>query len=119
MKTTTTEIKGTLTVEVGTVTVVNQAIHRHRSPMNVFIGRPSVFGNPFTITETRIREECIALYEKYFNKRIAAKDELYDAVEKLVERVRNGEHLFLLCFCSPYLCHGDVIKKYIYKQLGI
>lgn len=97
----------------GTVTVVN---HRHKGKV-VFIGRPSVFGNPFPIQ--RGRDRCIAEYEEYFNQIIDKGGDLSQAVEALVGRVRNGEDIYLQCFCAPLRCHGDVIKKYIESRLEV
>nr|WP_256566062.1 DUF4326 domain-containing protein [Deinococcus sp. QL22] len=29
----------------------------------------------------------------------------------MVERVRAGESLLLICWCAPLACHADVIKE--------
>lgn len=36
-----------------------------------------------------------------------------DVVADLIDRVLNGEIIYLGCFCKPKACHGDVIKEYI------
>jgi hypothetical protein len=34
---------------------------------------------------------------------------------ELVEMVRDGETITLVCFCHPLPCHGEVIKDAIFK----
>ena len=67
----------------------------------VYIGRPSVYGNPFEIVRDGTREEVVRKYEVWlrsnpermalFRKHLAGKD--------------------LVCFCAPLKCHGDVLLK--------
>lgn len=47
-----------------------------------------------------------------------ARGVLEEALERLVERVRDGESLRLLCHCYPAFCHGDSIKREINCRLG-
>lgn len=71
-----------------------------------FIGRPSVFGNPFTIGKDGSREEVVSKYREYFLKRVSSDPEFKRAVEFL-----RGKTLG--CFCFPELCHGDVIIEWL------
>ncbi|MFH7617456.1 DUF4326 domain-containing protein, partial [Pseudomonas syringae group genomosp. 7] len=73
---------------------------------SVYIGRPSVFGNPFvTGVHTRSREESIAKHRAYFLKRVEVDAEFRAAVLAL------NRDATLRCFCAPLACHGDVIKE--------
>ena len=76
---------------------------------DVFIGRPSKWGNPFThlqhlggpliIVDTR--EEAVARYEEW----LMSQPELVAAAKKELRGKVLG------CFCSPLSCHGDVLLK--------
>lgn len=73
----------------------------HKVPHDVYIGRGSIWGNPYVIGQDGTREECIAKYEVYLleNKNLMAK------VKSLYGKI-------LCCYCAPRPCHGDVLAKY-------
>lgn len=76
------------------IKVVNSKI----SPYTLYIGRPSIFGNPFPVG-VNSRESVI---RKYFEYAINNK--------RLLESIRNIPYNAILgCFCAPLPCHGDVI----------
>lgn len=70
----------------------------------VYIGRPSVFGNPFVIGKDGTRDEVIAKYRRWFWARL--RDEEF-ARQALSLKGRD-----LCCWCAPAPCHGDVIKRW-------
>ncbi len=72
---------------------------------DVYIGRPSLFGNPFSLARYG-RKDCIEMYRRYFYDRINRNPEFLEAVLAL-----KGKKLG--CFCKPKACHGDVIVKFI------
>lgn len=80
--------------------VVNKRTHKP-TPNDVYIGRPSKWGNPFVIGRDGTREEVVAKYKKLArnNKKLceAAKKEL------------RGKTL--VCFCKPLACHGDILEE--------
>lgn len=80
-------------------------VNKYRDKYDVYIGRPSIFGNPFSVKEYG-REGCIARYKEYFYKRIKEDVKFKEAVLKLKDKT-------LGCFCKPLACHGDVIKEYL------
>jgi hypothetical protein len=96
------------------VRVVNK--HKHIPTSNdVYIGRGSIFGNPYSSkngTKAQFivasKSEAIASYKKYFDERIRVDEEFKSAVESL-----RGRDVNLVCFCKPSPCHGDVIKEYL------
>lgn len=67
-----------------------------------YIGRGSVYGNPYIISNDLTREQCIRKFQDYFYTNVP-----------LMERARReltGKEL--LCYCRPQLaCHGDVIAN--------
>ena len=83
-------------------------VNKYRSQYDVYIGRGSKWGNPFTITETASREQVIAKYREWITQG-DGKHLLKDLYELKGKR--------LGCFCKPKACHGDVLVDLI-KQLS-
>ena len=105
------------------VTVVNKYKHT-ATDHDVYIGRGSVFGNPFShldsshdIYKVDTREEAITEFKTYFKRENVGDTYLFRNVEALVDKVRSGEDINLVCFCKPKACHGDVIKEYIDNRI--
>lgn len=75
-------------------------VNVRREMYDVFIGRPSLWGNPFEIGRDGTREEVIAKYAAW----IVTQTWLLSQVHLL-----RGQRLG--CFCAPRACHGDVLVK--------
>ena len=95
-------------------------------PYNVYIGRGSVLGNPYTLDGKKsslarlsfpTREEAINAYKLYFNSMYENDMEFKLTVDGLYEKYNNGEDIYLQCFCKPLSCHGDYIKEVLEKRL--
>jgi hypothetical protein len=93
---------------------------------NYYIGRPSVLGNPFTHNGVKTnlaklafktREDAIAAYDKYFDTMYGKDDEFTKAFDEIYEHYKNGEDIYLQCFCKPLACHGDIIANKLQKKL--
>lgn len=93
---------------------------------NYYIGRPSILGNPFTHNGVRTnlaklsfktREDAIAAYDKYFDTMYGKDDEFTKAFDEIYEHYKNGEDIYLQCFCKPLACHGDIIANKLQKKL--
>jgi len=67
----------------------------------VYIGRPSIWGNPFVIGKDGTRREVIEKYRKY----VMANKQLSDKIKHDL----SGKDL--VCWCSPKPCHGDVLLE--------
>jgi len=78
-----------------------KVVHCKKDKYTVYIGRPSIFGNPFTIGKDGTREEVIEKFEAYARTNI----NLLLAIKKL----HNSD--ILGCWCAPKPCHGDIIIK--------
>lgn len=75
-------------------------------PDAVYIGRPSKWGNPFSIGKNGTREEVIAKYSEWIH-----------GEPELIEQARRElTGKTLVCFCSPAPCHGDVLQELIKEQ---
>ena len=78
----------------------NLVVHCKKAPFDVYIGRPSIWGNPFQIGKDGTREEVIQKYREY----ILSKPELLEQLESLRGKT-------LACWCKPQSCHGDVLVE--------
>ncbi len=84
-----------------------KVVHCKRDRHDVYIGRPSKWGNPFshlsgTSAKFRVatRKEAIKKYEQW----IRMQPNLMSALHELTGKV-------LGCWCSPLSCHGDVLVR--------
>jgi len=75
-------------------------VHCKREPFDVYIGRPSKWGNPFVVGVDGSRDEVIEKYEEW----ILNQQELVAALPELRGKV-------LGCWCAPLSCHGDVLIR--------
>lgn len=89
--------------------LAGRVVHCKRGHFDVYIGRPSKWGNPFshlasdkTIAQFLVasREEAIARYEEW----LLAQPELVAALPELRGKV-------LGCWCAPKPCHGEVLVR--------
>lgn len=81
----------------------------HGIPYDVYIGRGSIWGNPFTHKQldktkaefqTASREESIEKYREWIMTQ-----------PQLLERIHELKGKTLCCFCKPAACHGDVLAE--------
>jgi hypothetical protein len=90
--------------------VVNKRTHAP-TPHDVYIGRPSILGNPFTYKPSKhatyllpTRDACLREYRKWLYRRIEDGDRaIIDALLAIPDDAN------LVCWCAPLPCHGDVI----------
>lgn len=75
-------------------------VHCRREPYDIYIGRPSKWGNLFRVGDGQSREEAIAKYRRW----IETQPELMAALPDL-----KGKRLG--CYCKPLPCHGDVLAE--------
>ena len=75
----------------------------------IYIGRPSVLGNPFAIGRDGDREEVIARYRAWLWDQVKARNEVFAELLKIKAMAERGE-VCLICWCKPLACHGDVVK---------
>jgi hypothetical protein len=79
-------------------------VHK-REPHDVYIGRPSKWGNPFAIGPDGGRAEVIAKYREWVQKQPRLMASLHEL---------RGKRLG--CFCKPKACHGDVLRELVEAQ---
>ena len=86
----------------------------------------SILGNPYThlpvkdtkaMFQCKTREEAIEKYDKYFDLMYGNNIEFTKVVDEMYEKYKNGEDIYLGCYCKPQLCHGDIIAKKLQQRL--
>ncbi len=81
---------------------MNKVVHCKKDRYDIYIGRPSKWGNPFSIGKDGTREEVMQKYENYLLNNLNLMNSLYELKDKV-----------LGCWCKPKICHGDILIKYI------
>jgi len=81
---------------------LTKIVNLNKNEYTVYIGRGSIWGNPFIIGKDGTRKEVI---EK-------CKQHVMNSPE-LMKRLHELEGETLGCFCKPKLCHGDVLIELI------
>lgn len=79
-----------------------KVVHCKKEPYDIYCGRPSKWGNPFSIGKDGDREEVIEKYRQW----IMNNDELLLDIMELDGKV-------LGCWCKPKACHCDVLVDII------
>ena len=91
-----------------------KVVNKYKEPYDIYIGRGSKWGNPFThITDKKTkaefivdtREQAIESYRNWILKQQHLLDDLHELEGKT-----------LGCFCKPKSCHGDVLVELINKK---
>lgn len=88
-------------------------LHHGKTPQSaVYIGRPSIAGNPYTWlnrgggVKVATRQESVDAFRVYFEERMKSDPVFKDAIEAM-----RGHDL--CCWCAPLPCHGDVILEHL------
>ena len=68
----------------------------------VYIGRGSMWGNPFVIGKDGSRDDVCDKYAEYLENQVNSNRVTLQQLVSL-----HGKDL--VCFCAPLRCHGDVL----------
>lgn len=79
---------------------MEKIVHCKRDKFDIYIGRPSKWGNPFTIGKDGTRNEVIEKYRDW----IKTQPDLIASLHELRDKT-------LGCWCSPNACHGDILVE--------
>jgi len=72
---------------------------------DVYIGRGSIWGNPYKIGVDGNRKDVIFMCEKYIRSN-----------HQLLKRINELEGKILGCHCKPKACHGDIYIKILNER---
>lgn len=92
-----------------------RVVHCKKEKYDVYIGRPSKWGNPFKIGDYHhgrkmTREDTIEAYKDWLLYSI-------DGVE-LQKDLHELEGKILGCWCKPLPCHGDILVDLLIKNFN-
>lgn len=77
-------------------------VHCKKLYYDVYVGRPSDFGNPFEIDKDGTREEVIEKYRKWF----------FSQPKLMTKTKKELKGKILGCWCAPLACHADILSEY-------
>lgn len=76
---------------------MTRVVHCKKERYDVYIGRPSKWGNPFRVGVDGSREDVVQKYREWVRDQSLPFHELRGKV--------------LGCWCHPLPCHGDVLVE--------
>lgn len=79
-----------------------RCVHYKKEHSDVFIGRGSIWGNPYVIGRDGTRSQVIAKYKA----RLLRTQWLLDRLPELRDKA-------LGCTCKPLACHGDPLAEIV------
>lgn len=80
-------------------------VHCKRDTYDIYIGRPSKWGNPFVIGKDGTREEVLEKYQDWILKQPQLLADLHELRDK-----RLG------CWCDPLPCHGRILARLVREK---
>ena len=81
-------------------------VNRRKTQEDVYIGRGSIWGNPFVLNLELERDLVVEQYKLHLIEQIKQGIITIDQLKQL-----NGKKLG--CYCKPKKCHGDIIKEIV------
>lgn len=88
--------------------MIPKVVHCKKEEFDVYVGRGSKWGNPYSHKEGTIaehvvgsRREAIEKFEEY----LLSNEDLMSSLKELKGKV-------LGCWCKPKSCHGDILLRY-------
>ena len=107
------------------IIVVNKLVHAP-TDSDVYVGRGSVLGNPYTskdLSKSKAKyqvsnkEEAIESYKAYLINHITeGNNVICDELNSIYSMTLNGD-VNLVCYCKPKDCHGDIIKDIVTAKI--
>ena len=91
-----------------------RVINLYKEPYDVYIGRGSKWGNPYTTIQDKdtMASEIVETSEEAISK---YREHVLNTPE-LMESLDELEGKTLGCFCKPKPCHGDVLLELLTQK---
>jgi hypothetical protein len=84
-----------------------KVVHCKKEPFDVYVGRPTKWGNPFSHKagtlakyQVRTREDAVSKYREWILNNPTLMKDLPELKGKT-----------LSCWCKPLACHGDILLE--------
>ena len=75
-------------------------VHKNKAPYEVYVGRPTQWGNPYVIGVDGTRDQVIAKYRGWLLRN-----------PQLLAQLPTLRGKVLACWCAPEACHADVLAE--------
>ena len=88
--------------------MIPRVVHCKKEEFDVYVGRGSKWGNPYSHKEGTLAEEVVASRSeaiKKYKEYLLSNEDLMGSLPELKGKV-------LGCWCKPKSCHGDILLKY-------
>ena len=95
------------------ITIVNR---RNGRVAGVYVGRPSVLGNPYVTGHDGSRHDVVDKYRVWLRAQYRQDSAVRRALHTLARHYLTDSTLTLVCWCAPQACHAEVIRDAV---LGI
>lgn len=90
--------------------MTTKVVNKYKDSYDVYIGRGSKWGNPFTHRDTKTkakykvasRAESVASFKDYITEGDG---------QHLLNDLHELKGKTLGCFCKPQACHGDILAE--------
>lgn len=79
---------------------------KRESLCDIYIGRPSIYGNPY-LTVLEDRDAAVRKHKIYLRRHREIVEQLRQEIQKVAAIKTEDEVITLGCFCTPLLCHGQ------------
>lgn len=87
---------------------ITRVVNKDRGDVyDIYIGRGSIWGNPYQIGVDGDRDEVIRKFAYDFQRGFLRASKDFD------KNIENLKGKIIACHCKPASCHGDVIANYI------
>lgn len=75
-------------------------VHKKQARYDIYVGRPTQWGNPYVIGPDGTREQVIAKYRGWLLRN-----------PQLLAQLPMLRGKTLACWCAPAACHADVLAE--------
>lgn len=100
-----------------TIEVVSKRRGYRKQDGDVYVGRPTEWGNPFEIGKHGTRDEVIAKYDQWLDGKLphptTGKVLSADEWEGMMMRLDAAEPKRLVCWCAPSACHATPLIEHL------
>lgn len=91
-------------------------IGRVRQPIdffeNIYVGRGSPLGNPFPVDANNSRDSACDKFSEYIDSEMQNEySKVYLEIHRIKKLIYEDKDINLQCFCVPYRCHAESIKR--------
>lgn len=89
-----------------------KVVHCKKEPYDIYIGRPSLWGNPWILKNPQNDKERDEVCDKFEDWLKGEYNGPFDSQrEFIIKNIHILKGKVLGCWCAPKRCHGEVLLK--------